>query len=667
MEASTPIRLEEALPPARSKVNWRRMLRRYPTVIFGGAIYTSLLKEERDNAKAATEIAEHERSVAQSALISEAKAHDAALDSRLRAEKLMEFMLADLGKSLGDIGQLKLLDDVSDEVMSYYAGAEDQQTSVSLSQRAAALSSVASFYLGRGRIVDAENAVRTAISLNSELLDMTDDQPDALGQRARFYLVLSSAQRMRMSTEEAIESMDKALAVLESADRDDPEALWIAATAKYERHTIALFSGDVEGAMKYAREAEVILEDLIRDNGEVADYLQLLGRVFTGIADSLLFSGKTDEAITWYLKCVDLLAELTSEHPENTVMLQVLSVAYSRLGYVEQAQNQNLEKAIEYNGEALAINRALVTIGPSNMTWQADYSVALTLMGISLRENGDVDEALGYLIEGRDVAEILARLDSTNPNPILKLAGNYKYVADIYESKGEFDLASENYRKAVELVDRLKDLNLFEPIATDPAHASSVRDMAASATNLSSISFKQREFEDSLYWAEQAVQVYDTMLNANNSEDKWVSNINLVHAHSQAAIAADALEDSSAIDRHLAAMRSGLNSPANDESQLSSGRLAISKLFRANVHTLASREAERLGNLEDAKAEAMLTLEIANPMVEVNEGLRTLAIEALVRLGRKEEAMPLVESVRGNIMENPTMLDYLQEQGVLDK
>lgn len=38
MEASTPIRLEEALPPARSKVNWRRMLRRYPTVIFGGAI-----------------------------------------------------------------------------------------------------------------------------------------------------------------------------------------------------------------------------------------------------------------------------------------------------------------------------------------------------------------------------------------------------------------------------------------------------------------------------------------------------------------------------------------------------------------------------------------------------------------------------------------------------
>ena len=287
--------------------------------------------------------------------------------------------------------------------------------------------------------------VRAALLKNTiENLDRLAKEPGIppklLMQISSAYVQAGIVQGLRVGTanvgheEEALRSMEKAVQVAEQAaakGSSDPDLPHVRLTAHLRLAQIQLLLGDLAKAqvnytaalnLAKAWEAAKPTDPLRR---------QELATDFAGMADLEIRLGQVHESVANYRAALGVLEPIDAGSPEQ--IRETAGVCYRNLG-VALTDVGPLAAALDAYRSASKIREGLVEQYPSNVRYQRRLEVTYVDIGLVLgseRGMGDPATAAVYMTKAREIAERLAKLDSSNNQAKEDLAGVYENIGQV--------------------------------------------------------------------------------------------------------------------------------------------------------------------------------------------------------------------------------------------
>ncbi len=287
--------------------------------------------------------------------------------------------------------------------------------------------------------------VRAALLKNTiENLDSLAKEPGIppklLMQISGAYVQAGQVQGLRMGQanvgheEEALRSMEKAVQVAEQAaakGSSDPDLPHVRLTAHFYLAQMQQLLGDLAKAQVNYTAALNLAK-----SGEAAkptDPLrrQELATVFSGMADLAIRLGQVHESVANYRAALAVLEPIGAGAPEGT--RETAGVCYNSLGVALTGVGP-LAAALDAYRSAAKIREGLVEQYPSNLLYQRRLEVTYVNTGLVLGSEGGMGDpatAALYLTKGREIAERLANLDSTNKQARDDLAGVYQNIGQV--------------------------------------------------------------------------------------------------------------------------------------------------------------------------------------------------------------------------------------------
>jgi tetratricopeptide (TPR) repeat protein len=215
--------------------------------------------------------------------------------------------------------------------------------------------------------------------------------------------------------------------------------------------------GNYTEAYKAAKDARDLVEPLQTNNPDDPEVLRLLYMTTWRIADAISYRGLSpihqNEALK-ELRAAEALAQrLADQAPKDQALRRELMFIHQKIGDVYQALDQ-LEDAIREYQTALTLIQGIVAEEPRR-AWRLDLAGTLIRIGQLLQDKGDF---YGALERYRAALDIRAELAQSN------LATNHRYIARLYVERydhggsiGDLDIATEEYERAIDIQERLRD------------------------------------------------------------------------------------------------------------------------------------------------------------------------------------------------------------------
>jgi non-specific serine/threonine protein kinase/serine/threonine-protein kinase len=204
-------------------------------------------------------------------------------------------------------------------------------------------------------------------------------------------------------------------------------------------------------ALETLRRALSLLEGLAREHRDSAAYRRQLGRGHQVLGDALSFSGAMREAMAHYQQALALFDTLSRQDPANAEARRDLATSYLRLGMVLRNTAPRQKGALEHYREGLAIAQSLAAADPANYTVRRDVRLAQSGIGLVLLSLGDKDGALEAYVAATAEAEALAADDPGNAQFRQDLMAAYNDLGKAQETLGRLAEAVETYRNALDL------------------------------------------------------------------------------------------------------------------------------------------------------------------------------------------------------------------------
>jgi tetratricopeptide (TPR) repeat protein len=158
---------------------------------------------------------------------------------------------------------------------------------------------------------------------------------------------------------------------------------------------------------------------------------QELASVFSGMADLEIRLGQVHESVANYRAALGVLRPLDAGAPEGT--RETVGICYNSLGVALTGVGP-LAAALDAYRSATKVREGLVEQYPSNVRYQRRLEVTYINIGLVLGSEeglGDPATAAVYLTKGREIAERLANLDSSNKQARDDLAGVYQNIGRV--------------------------------------------------------------------------------------------------------------------------------------------------------------------------------------------------------------------------------------------
>ncbi len=149
-----------------------------------------------------------------------------------------------------------------------------------------------------------------------------------------------------------------------------------------------------------------------------------------------------------------LMAELTTEMPDDPERLRTLSAALNETGEVLVVQG-NLAEALKTFRDSLAIAERLAKTDPSNADWQRNLSIPYERVGDVLEAQGNLAGALASYQDSLAIRERLATADPSNASWQRDLSVSYEKLGDVLAMQGNLTEALASYRDSLAIIDRL--------------------------------------------------------------------------------------------------------------------------------------------------------------------------------------------------------------------
>ena len=396
-----------------------------------------------------------------------------AVEHRVDAEELMDFMLVDLRDKLIPLGKLDMLDTVARKARAYYDRRGDATDPTDRQNRAVALQNIGDVLVDRGDLPGALGAYRSALVIQQTLLAVTP--ADEALQRAsgisheRIGEVLAKQgdEAGALASYRAGFALSALLAAAAPADLDRQSDLsishkWVGATL--------LVQGDLAGALVEYRAALAIDERVAAARPDDPERQRSVSVAHARIGDALLQQGDARAALVEYRASLAIDERLAASDPKNLRARRDLLLDHQQLGEVLRSQGDPHAALAEYRA-AFAISEQMVTADPTNATWLRDVETSRNRIGETLEATRDLAGALVEYRAAQTIAETLATMDATNATWQRDLSVAYEKVAAILVTQGEVTAALAGYAASLAIVDKL--------VAADPTDVGLQRDRVA--------------------------------------------------------------------------------------------------------------------------------------------------------------------------------------------
>ena len=373
---------------------------------------------------------------------------------------------------------------------------------------------------------------------------------------------------------------------------------------------------------------------------------------YRNLGQVLESQGSPDEALASFRRAHELMFDIAGENPNEARWRRELTILESALAEV-LLERGDAERSREACEAALSTARFLVERfgdGSGNLAelWQATANMVWLH-----HQDGRLGSALEVLEDAMGIASTGAAADVADNEWIYRLSVTHGYRGMVEEDRHRYAAALESYRLASE---RAGELIRREP---DNARWVFVAELNQSRIghvleSMGDLSGAEQEYREALILARRLVT-------RDAANVRWRRELgvvlssqgNILRLLGRASEAVELLDESLAISRGLATLDPINDSLAND-------------LAWDLVQTGAVRSD--LGDQESAAELWEEALVVIAPVAE-RSGIawyRDTQVSALLRLGRVEEARPLVKQLRSSGWDDAEFLELARAYGLLD-
>ncbi len=267
-----------------------------------------------------------------------------------------------------------------------------------------------------------------------------DLPPKLLMEISSAYLQAGTVQGLRIGTanvgheEEALHSMEKAVQIAEQAaakSSSDPDLPRVRLTAHFYLAQVQQLLGDLAKAQVNYTAALNLAKAWEAAKPADPQRRRILASTFSGLADLEIRLDQAREAIANYRAALAVLEPIDAGAPER--IRETVGMCYRNLGVALTGVGP-LAAALDAYRSAAKIREGLVEQYPSNLLYQRRLEVTYIDIARILGSDGGLGDpatAVVYVIKGREIAERLANLDSTNKQARDDLAGVYENIGRV--------------------------------------------------------------------------------------------------------------------------------------------------------------------------------------------------------------------------------------------
>ncbi|MDD6001706.1 MAG: toll/interleukin-1 receptor domain-containing protein [Bacteroidales bacterium] len=215
---------------------------------------------------------------------------------------------------------------------------------------------------------------------------------------------------------------------------------------------------------------------------------------------------KTDYAQKLYDKCIEISNQRLETEPENIDYLKDLSYSYNNLANLQQYRLNDYESAENNYNKAIKIAEKIIKISysPKYLNSLAMHYINLANLQVEYL-NATKSAETNY----QKTIEILEKITETSDNPeyLYGLARAYYNLAKLQEdSLNDYDSAEIHYNKAIKIGEEIRK------ITDNPEY---LNQLSAAYTNLANLQKNQEKYESAIDNCKKAIEIKDKIKDIN--------------------------------------------------------------------------------------------------------------------------------------------------------
>ena len=441
---------------------------------------------------------------------------------------------------------------------------------------------------------------------------------------------LTPVGKLEILDDVGVKAMEYFAAVPEEQLTDDE--LFRRSTALRQIGEVRIEQGSLTTALAPLQESLSLARVLVRRDPANGEWQLGLGTSHYWIGFIQWRQGELEPALDQFRIYLDITRTLTAQDPANTTWQIEQAYAHTNIGRVLEAQGKPAEALAEYRSSQ-RITRSLLAKSPEVTEWRLFLAEGHNSIGKILEKMGRLGDALSEYQADLRIKESLAAGEPSNMLWQERLATSHNYVGGVLEALGKPEEAHAQYERAVSLSERL--------VANDPTNARWRQGLGSIHSRLGRVLLAHGRVEPALAHFLVQVRIADDLA----VKDPKHLGFQIDQGTSRRKVASALLLRGDPAASRAEARRAlkRLKLLATENPKNPQIRLAL-----AETHILLGRIEERLGRRESARTSWSTALDLlAADGADADKGLLTQRTEALLRLGRVEEAQPSVRKLAG--------------------
>ena len=446
-----------------------------------------------------------------------------AVSARSSAEGILNYLLNQLSEKLKPIGHLDIVEDVQNQVETYYKnlgfGEEDLKA---LSNWATLLEQEGERLEMQGDILGAKAKYEQRLQIFLELVKRDASNNVWQSGLAVSYYRLGDALQTQGDLSGAKAQYQSSREISEKLLKLDPgNSRWQRNLSySYERLGEVLEAqGDLSGGKAQYQSASAINEKLVKLDPGNASWQRGLIATYERLGDLLMVQGDFNGAKGQYQSMLEELVQLVDRDPANTDWQRGLSISHARLGNVLIAQGDVTAAKARYQS-GLEIVQKLISQDPANSDWQGDLSVFYEKLGKVLTAQQDLSGAKADYQRALQIREQVAKKDQGNTVQQRDLATDCEELGKVLEAQMDLNGAKIQYQKALEIRQKL--------VKQDPGNSNWQHDWSDSYKDLGALLKQQRDIEGAQQNFQASRDILTNLIRLHGENPAWEKDLDLV-------------------------------------------------------------------------------------------------------------------------------------------
>lgn len=412
---------------------------------------------------------------------------------------------------------------------------------------------------------------------------------------------------------------------------------------------IRLDQGDPKGAAVLLEEARGICRELLGRSPAEPAWLRLEADLRLASSSVQRSEGKLGDALLEAEGGTRTLETLVAGSADPSVPLSLLR-AYSQTALLKRIAG-NLDGALLESKKAAALASALLQKNPSNPEWLDALASCHARMGGVHRMKGDAKSALA---EYDECGAVLARrlsLDPADTRVQAEIAANHSHRGAVLVAAGRLDEA---------LAENLEHLGIMRDLAgIDPGNTSWRQELGVGHATVARVLRARGDLAGARKELREEEAILRGLLRMKPSNASWKRGLgaNLLAQASALFLGGETGE--------AAVLLAAAGPLVSDAAEKAPGDQQAQR-FLGQFLLLRGRVAQGQGNRESAREDIERAAAVLSPLVERSKDVLFVVpyAQALVLLGRKDEALPLVADAVGRGFGDRYEMEFFRKNGL---